>query len=94
MTTIRELGSKFPGSWEEKRMIKLHLKHNQVTVYYEDGTELKLKDPVQVQDFPVPADLIEVWFKKLRDADTSITRYVYRERSYLQRVLQEVQSAV
>lgn len=94
MTELRELGDRFPGNWKDKKAVKLELKSNQITVYFKDGSETTLKEPVQIQDFPVPNELIEPWYKMLRDEDSSIERYVFRERSYLQSVLDRVHAEV
>lgn len=94
MTSIEELATYFPGYRRDKQTIKLMLKKGQVTVFYEDGSELTLIAPVQVQDFPVPDQYVYQWFKQLRKDDTTVTRYSYREKDYLQDVLDQIMAPV
>ena len=90
MGNIAELASYFPGSRVEKKSVGLHIKRNEVTIQFDDGTETTMNEPVQIQDFPVPEKLVEPWFNALRKADSSITRYSYREKSYLKNILNSI----
>ena len=90
MSGLREIVSCFPGDSESKTAVKIFVDAPGAILYFKDGSELMLQNPVQVQEFKVPEELVDPWFAALREADSTITRYAFRDRSYLEAVLHKV----
>ena len=84
MSALREITEVFPGN--RKLRVKISLEDNAVDILCEDGVTRHVSDPVRIEDFNVPPEHLDAWFKILKSCDPSVTRHSIRSAAYLKAI--------
>lgn len=88
MTSFKELVALFPG--EDKDIITIHARGNDIWIYYGDGSTLNIEDPIQVQDIIVPTGKEKAFIDALRLVVPTASKSTYMSRKFLVSILETI----